>query len=57
MGATHTLTDATKLSEYFAENSVNTNVVAIPATLDGNIRHKFFQCSLGFDTVSKVYSQ
>lgn len=34
-----------------------TGVVAIPATLDGNIRHRFFQCSLGFDTAAKVYSQ
>jgi 6-phosphofructokinase len=45
------------LTEYFLKSNVNTNVVAIPATLDGNIRHHFFQCSLGFDTAAKVYSQ
>jgi 6-phosphofructokinase len=39
VGATHTMTDATKLSQYFKENDIKTNVVVVPATLDGNIRH------------------
>jgi 6-phosphofructokinase 1 len=56
-GATHTLTDAASLSEYFLRNGINTKVVVIPVTLDGNIRHNFLQMSLGFDTASKVYSQ
>jgi len=56
VGATHELTDAMILTEYFLTNKISTNVVAIPATLDGNIRHHFFQCSLGFDTAAKVYS-
>ena len=29
----------------------------IPATVDGNIHHKYFQTAIGFDTASKVYSQ
>ena len=57
VGATHTLTDGARLSEYFLSNNIETSVVVIPATLDGNIRHNYFQCSLGFDTASKVYSQ
>ena len=57
VGATHTLTDGARLTEYFLENKVSTKVVVIPATLDGNIRHNFLQMSLGFDTTSKVYSQ
>jgi 6-phosphofructokinase len=39
IGATHTLTDAVSLSEYFLENEVPTRVIAIPSTVDGNIRH------------------
>jgi 6-phosphofructokinase 1 len=57
VGATHTLTDATNLSEYFLANKVDTKVIAIPATVDGNIRHKYLSTSIGFDTASKVYSQ
>jgi len=41
VGATHTLTDAARLTEYFLENEVSTNVIVVPATLDGNIRHNF----------------
>jgi 6-phosphofructokinase 1 len=57
VGATHTLTDAVKVSEYFKSNKIDTNVVVVPATLDGNIRHKFIHSTLGFDTAAKVYSQ
>ena len=42
VGATHTLTVANKLSEYFIENNVNTNIVVIPASFNGNVRHKYF---------------
>lgn len=56
-GATHTMTDAAGLTEYFMEHGVDTKIVVVPVTLDGNIRHSFLQMSLGFDTASKVYSQ
>ena len=39
IGATHTLTDAAMLSEYFLKNNVQTRVIAIPASIDGNIHH------------------
>lgn len=57
VGATKTLTDTAKLSEYFLQNQVPTNVVCCPATLDGNIRHGYLQTTLGFNTATKVYSQ
>ena len=38
-GATHTLTDAASLSEYFMDNGIDCKVVVVPVTLDGNIRH------------------
>jgi 6-phosphofructokinase len=41
VGATHTLTDGSRLTEYFLENKISTRVVVVPATLDGNIRHQF----------------
>lgn len=57
VGATHSLTDAVKVSEYFKVNKIDTNVVVVPATIDGNIRHNYIQATLGFDTASKIYSQ
>lgn len=57
IGATHSLTDATSLSEYFLKHDVPTRVIAVPATVDGNIRHNYISTSIGFDTASKVYSQ
>lgn len=57
VGATHTLTDAVYLSQFFIEQKVNTRVVVIPCTVDGNIHHNYFQTSIGFDTASKFYSQ
>jgi pyrophosphate--fructose-6-phosphate 1-phosphotransferase len=38
-GATNTLTDAAYLAEFFLESEINTKVIAIPATVDGNIHH------------------
>jgi len=57
IGATVTLTDTASVTEFFSTNSVDCNVVVIPATLDGNVKHKYIQTTLGFDTASKVYSQ
>lgn len=42
VGATQTLTIAVRLNEYFLENDIKTNVVVIPATLNGNVKHKYF---------------
>lgn len=56
VGATHTLTDSVRCTEYFNTNNVDCNIVVIPATLDGNVRHKYIQTTLGFDTAAKVYS-
>lgn len=57
VGATHSLTDAVKVSEYFKTSKIDTNVVVVPATIDGNIKHNYIQTTLGFDTASKIYSQ
>jgi 6-phosphofructokinase len=56
IGATHTLSDACSLSNFFLAKCVPTRVIGIPATVNGNIRHNFISTSIGFDTASKVYS-
>ena len=57
IGATHTLTDALILTNYFLENGVKTRVVTIPCTVDNNVEHHMLEAIVGFDTASKVYSQ
>lgn len=32
-------------------------MIVVPAAIDGNIRHNYFQAIIGFDTASKIYSQ
>ena len=57
IGATHSLTDAATLSEYFLQQGISTKVIGVPATVDGNVKHKYVSSAIGFDTASKVYSQ
>lgn len=57
VGGVSVHTDACMLTEYFLVNEVKTNVIVIPLTLNNDIRHQVLQTTLGFDTVSKVYSQ
>jgi 6-phosphofructokinase 1 len=57
VGASHTLTDSLLLTDYFIANNVKTSIVAIPCTVDGNLKHPLFESTIGFDTASKVYSQ
>lgn len=56
VGATTTLTDAVYLANYLIQKDVSTRVVVIPASVDGNIHHKYVQTAIGFDTCSKYYS-
>ena len=58
VGATHILSDGLYLANYFIERKVRTGVVVVPATVDGNVRHKgYIEAPIGFDTSSKIYSQ
>lgn len=57
VGATHTMTDAVYFSEYLLKQKIDTRIVAVPASVDGNIHHKYVQTAIGFDTCSKYYSQ
>lgn len=57
VGATHSLTDAAHLTDYFLKEKVSTRVIGIPATLYGNVNHKYVETTVGFDTATKLYSQ
>lgn len=57
VGGTNAMTDGVNLAQYFVEHKNETSVIVIPASVDGNIHHKYIQTSVGFDSASKVYSQ
>jgi 6-phosphofructokinase len=42
VGATHTLSDAAILSNYFVENEIKTKVITVPCTVDNNIGHHMY---------------
>lgn len=57
IGCSKTLTDGLYLTQYFVEQKVDTSVIVVPASVDGNIHHKYIQTSIGFDSASKLYSK
>jgi 6-phosphofructokinase 1 len=57
LGASHTMTDVAILSDFFLANNVKTRVIGVPASIDGNLGHPFFETSIGFDTASRVNAQ
>ena len=56
VGGPHTLTDAGLLSEFFLKKSSTCRIVAVPATVNNNIRHPLIECSLGFHSASHAYA-
>ena len=56
-GATHNLSSATYFSEYLLQKGIDVWVIGIPTTVDSNMKHKFIEATVGFDSASKVFSQ
>ncbi|GJP51753.1 hypothetical protein CLOM_g10896 [Closterium sp. NIES-68] len=57
IGGTGTATTAAYLAEYFASENASTKVVAVPCTIDCDLKNQFVEVSVGFDSACKVYSQ
>lgn len=56
-GASHAITDAAYLSEYFLAHNEKTKIIAVPLAVDNNLAHPLFETSLGFDTASRVNAE
>lgn len=50
-------TNAAILAETFLERGLETCVVGIPKTIDNDLKGGLIDCSFGFDTATKVYSE
>ena len=49
--------NAAVLAEYFAENNSGIQVIGCPKTIDGDLKNEDIECSFGFDTATKTYSE
>ncbi|MBQ0035479.1 MAG: diphosphate--fructose-6-phosphate 1-phosphotransferase [Firmicutes bacterium] len=57
IGGDDSNTNAAVLAEYFAANNVDVQVIGCPKTIDGDLKNEDIECSFGFDTATKTYSE
>jgi pyrophosphate--fructose-6-phosphate 1-phosphotransferase len=57
IGGDDSNTNAAVLTEYFMGQGVQTAVVGVPKTIDGDMKGGGVEASFGFDTATKVYSE
>lgn len=57
IGGDDSNTNAAVLAEAFAEAGSRTTVVGVPKTIDGDLKGGSVECSFGFDTATRVYSE
>ncbi len=57
VGGDDSNTNAALLAEYFKANGVETSVIGVPKTIDGDLRNEQIEASFGFDTATKTYSE
>lgn len=57
IGGDDSNTNAAILAEYFLKENCKAQVIGVPKTIDGDLRHKYLEITFGFDTASKTYSE
>ena len=57
IGGDDSNTNAAVLAEYFAAHNTGVQVIGCPKTIDGDLKHEDIECSFGFDTATKTYSE
>ncbi|MFI3176180.1 MAG: diphosphate--fructose-6-phosphate 1-phosphotransferase [Eubacteriales bacterium] len=57
IGGDDSNTNAAVLAEYFAANNTGIQVIGCPKTIDGDLKNEDIECSFGFDTAAKTYSE
>ena len=57
IGGDDSNTNAAVLAEYFAANDLGVQVIGCPKTIDGDLKNEDIDCSFGFDTCTKTYSE
>ena len=57
IGGDDSNTNAAVLAEYFAAHNKGVQVIGCPKTIDGDLKNDDIECSFGFDTATKTYSE
>ena len=57
IGGDDSNTNAAVLAEYCAAHNTGIQVIGCPKTIDGDLKNEDIECSFGFDTACKVYSE
>ncbi len=57
IGGDDSNTNAAQLAEDFLTEGIATRILGVPKTIDGDLKNAFIECSFGFDTACKVYSE
>lgn len=57
IGGDDSNTNAAVLAEYFAAHKTGVQVIGCPKTIDGDLKNEDIECSFGFDTATKTYSE
>ncbi len=57
IGGDDSNTNAAVLAEYFAAKGAGVQVIGCPKTIDGDLKNEDIECSFGFDTATKTYSE
>ena len=57
IGGDDSNTNAACLAEYFAAHNTGVQVIGCPKTIDGDLKNEDIECSFGFDTATKTYSE
>ncbi|MDO4198034.1 MAG: diphosphate--fructose-6-phosphate 1-phosphotransferase [Erysipelotrichaceae bacterium] len=57
IGGDDSNTNACVLAEYFAAHNTGVQVIGCPKTIDGDLKNEDIECSFGFDTATKTYSE
>ena len=57
IGGDDSNTNACVLAEYYKSIGAGVQVIGCPKTIDGDLKNEMIECSFGFDTACKVYSE
>ena len=57
IGGDDSTPNAAVLAEYFAAHNTGVQVIGCPKTIDGDLKNEDIECSFGFDTATKTYSE
>ncbi len=57
IGGDDSNTNAAVLAEYCAAHATGIQVIGCPKTIDGDLKNEDIECSFGFDTATKTYSE